>query len=113
MSHPDRYFQIRTHGPVTVIRFTEPYLNEGTLHRIGEDLARLGGPHGGELHLDFSRVRFLNAGFLSRLLSVHKRVARHGGHLVLKNLAALLDLFRVTRMDAPGDVPSPYAPDVA
>jgi anti-anti-sigma regulatory factor len=119
MSRPSRYFQVHTPGPVTVVRFTEPNLNDATLQRVGEDLSRLADLYGGgELHLDFSRVRYINTGFMSRLLSVHRRVTQDGGHLVLKNLATLHDLFRVTRLDTlldarraddPGDRPSQYA----
>jgi anti-anti-sigma factor len=95
-----RYFDVEVEGPITVVKFTEPYLNDSNIHELGPELARLADPPGrGELHLDFSAVTYLSSSVLAKLFALHKRITADGGRFVLTNLAAVYDLFSVARLD--------------
>ena len=95
-----RFFDVSVEGPVTVVKFTEKHLNDTNVQQIGEELAGLADTLGkGELHLDFSEVQYLSTVVMAKLLGLHKRVTKEGGRFVLTNLAALYELFSVTRLD--------------
>jgi anti-anti-sigma factor len=95
-----RFFEVMQEGPVTVVKFTEKHLNDTNIQQIGEELAGLTDALGpGELHLDFSDVQYLSTVVMAKLLGIHKRVTKEGGRFVLTNLAALYELFSVTRLD--------------
>jgi anti-anti-sigma factor len=95
-----RYFDVQVEGPVTVVKFTEPYLNDSNIQQIGTDLAAIADQLGaGELHLDFSAVTYLSSVVLGKLLSLHQRVTGEGGRFVLTNVDALYHVFNVARLD--------------
>jgi anti-anti-sigma factor len=95
-----RHFDVQVEGPVTIVKFTEAYLNDSNIHEIGNDLAGIADQLGtGELHLDFSQVNYLSSIVLAKLLSLHQRVTSDGGRFVLTNLDVLYDVFSVARLD--------------
>jgi anti-anti-sigma factor len=95
-----RHFDVQVEDPVTIVKFTAPYLNDGNIHEIGSDLAGIADQLGtGELHLDFSQVTYLSSIVLAKLLNLHKRVTSDGGRFVLTNLDTLYDVFSVARLD--------------
>ncbi len=95
-----RYFEVEKDGSVTVVKFTEPYLNDSNIEHIGSDLAAIADQlEAGELHLDFSAVTYLSSVVLGKLLSLHERVTREGGRFVLTHVDALYHVFNVARLD--------------
>ena len=95
-----RYFDVQAEGPVTVVKFTEQYLNDSNIQQVGSDLAALADQLGqGELHLDFGAVTYLSSSVLGKLFALHRRVTGEGGRFVLTKLAAAYDLFSVARLD--------------
>jgi anti-anti-sigma factor len=95
-----RYFDVQVEGPVTVVKFTEAYLNDSNIQQIGNDLAAIADElNRGELHLDFSAVTYLSSIVLGKLLTLHQRVTREGGRFVLTHVDALYDVFNVARLD--------------
>jgi anti-anti-sigma factor len=95
-----RYFDVEVDGSVTVVKFTEQYLNDSNIQQIGSDLAAIADQlKAGELHLDFSAVTYLSSIVLGKLLALHQRVTREGGRFVLTNVDALYDVFNVARLN--------------
>jgi anti-anti-sigma factor len=95
-----RHFEVQAEGPVTIVKFTEAYLNDSNIHEVGADLAGIADQLGtGELHLDFSQVTYLSSIVLAKLFALHQRVTKEGGRFVLTNLDTLYDIFSVARLD--------------
>lgn len=95
-----RYFDVEADGTVTVVKFTEPYLNDSNIQQIGSDLAAIADQlKAGELHLDFSAVTYLSSVVLGKLLALHQRVTSEGGRFVLTHVDALYHVFNVARLD--------------
>jgi anti-anti-sigma factor len=114
-----RYFDVEVDGAVTIVKFTEPYLNDSNIQQIGNDLAAIADQlKAGELHLDFSAVTYLSSVVLGKLLALHQRVTSEGGRFVLTHVDALYHVFDIARLDRlleirrqePGDGPPSTKP---
>jgi anti-anti-sigma factor len=91
-------FEITVNGHVTVVKFTEPILDERNLRPAAEALDAIAErPGQEEVRLDFGGVNFLSSFGLGKVISLHKRLQPSGRRLVLVNVPPLLyDVFRVS-----------------
>ena len=96
-----RRFEMEEREGLTVIRFTEPLMDEQNSWIIREQVAELGKEKGREnLLLDFSNVKFLSSAGLGALLALHRQQHQRGGRVSLCNLPPeIRDVFRATRLD--------------
>ena len=95
-------FEVSTAGPRTIVKVSEPNLDYGHVQAMEEAFDALTDmPGQRELHLDLSAVEYISSCGLGKLVGLHTRMARAGGHLALTNLAPFVyELFRLTRLDS-------------
>jgi anti-anti-sigma factor len=104
------HLQYRTDKGVTVVGFTNPYLQAETdIEKVGAELLGLVENQGlNKIILTFNGVRFASSSMLAQVVKLHRAVAKAKGKLRVCALSpALMEAVRTSQLDKLLDV----APD--
>ena len=99
-------FRIETAGDEAFITLTARCLDDPTAEAAGEQLLRLADEQGRDrLCLDLGELPYLTSMWLGKLVALHTKVRRGGGHLTLVNVPApVYEVFQVTQLDRVLDI---------
>ena len=95
------YITIRAEGDVTVIAFKlDRITEEDNIEQLGHELFTLVDQKGcRKLVVDLQNVEYITSSVIGKLISLHRKLHRAGGMLVLCNLSPKLeDVFRTSRL---------------
>ena len=105
---PDyHYLEISRRDETVVVRFRDSKLiDELAIVKVGKELFALAAePDGRHLLLNFAGVDYLSSSFLSKLLSLRRRMEKKQGKLKLCEICPeVRDVFAITKMDTILDI---------
>ncbi len=95
------YITVREQGDVVVVTFTHSHLNdEENIEQLGRELYSLvDNYHCTKLVLSLEQVEFITSSVLGKLISLHRRLHRNAGNLVVCHLNdSVIDVMRTSRL---------------
>jgi anti-sigma B factor antagonist len=95
------YITVRTEGDVKVVAFKlHRITEEDNIEQLGHELFSLVDQQGcRKLVVDLQDVEYITSSVIGKLISLHRKLHRAGGALVLCNLSAKLDeVLRTSRL---------------
>jgi anti-sigma B factor antagonist len=105
---PDYHFlDVNRRDDTFVVRFRDSKLiDELVIVKVGKELFALAAePEGRHVLLNFSGVDYLSSSFLSKLLSLRRRMEKKQGKLKLCEICpAVREIFAITKMDTLLDI---------
>ncbi len=101
-----RRFEAEDVDGVTVVRLSDPILDEENGAQLGEQIFRLAeGSERKQVRLDLAGVRFVSSAALGALIALNRKVQAIGGKLSLCNLnQEMKEVIRATKLDTVFDI---------
>jgi anti-sigma B factor antagonist len=92
-NHPNGYVTLQEHGDVMVVSFKSRLLNdEENIEQLGQELFSLVEQSNWlKLALDLTNVEYLTSSVLGKLITLHRKLHRNQGKLVLFGLSEGVD----------------------
>ncbi len=92
-NHPNSYVTLQEHGDVMVVSFKSRLLNdEENIEQLGQELFSLVEQSNWlKLALDLTNVEYLTSSVLGKLITLHRKLHRSQGKLVLFGLSEGVD----------------------
>lgn len=92
-NHPNSYISLEEHGDVLLVRFKMRLLNdEENIEQLGQELFTLVEQNKWlKLVLDLTNVEYLTSSVLGKLITLHRKLHRSQGKLVLIGLSEGVD----------------------